>query len=141
MNCERHMPARTRRGPCLLLALLAGAVLSLALASAASAYINWTDSAPADTTIGRANLDGTGVNNSFSGGANTPAMPSVDGSYIYWANSGATTIGRAPLNDPSAAVQDFITTTGGPFGTAVDGTYIYWANGNQTIGRAPLNDP
>ncbi len=36
------------------------------------------------TTIGRANLDGTGVDQSFIGGANRPCGVAVDGADVYW---------------------------------------------------------
>jgi sugar lactone lactonase YvrE len=48
--------------------------------------------------IGRANLDGTGANPNFITSATNPDGLAVDGSHIYWANSGSTTIGRANLD-------------------------------------------
>jgi hypothetical protein len=95
--------------------------------------------------IGRANLDGTHVNQSFIKGANNPAGVAVDAAHIYWTNSGAyqtgkpTTIGRANLNG-TGVNERFITGTNGSCGLALAGGHIYWANNNSTtIGRANLN--
>src|SRR5438093_1191995 len=46
-------------------------------------------------TIGRANLGGQNVNQSFITGASAPFGMAVDSSHIYWANAGNKTIGRA----------------------------------------------
>ena len=96
-----------------------------------------------DSTIGRANLDGTGTNQSFITGANGPCGVAVAGGFIYWANWGVstpgTTIGRANL-DGTGANNDFITGANRPCGVAVDGTHVYWANiGANSIGRANLD--
>ncbi len=61
------------------------------------------------------------------------------GAYVYWANGGPSTIGRANL-DGSSANQSFISGASTPDGVAVDGQHIYWANeGGTTIGRANLD--
>jgi len=107
-----------------------------AIAPAANAYVYWASYG--DSTIGRANNDGSSVNESFIIGATSPAGVAVDGNHIYWANSGST-IGRANL-DGSGANQSFITGASDPFGIAVEGSHIYWANsGSGTIGRANLD--
>jgi hypothetical protein len=107
-------------------------------AGQADAYIYWTNFS--GHTVARANLDGTGVNQSFiavTGGG--PAGVAVDGSHIYWANADAGTIGRANL-DGSGAQQNFITGLSTPTGVAVNASYIYWGNkGTDTIGRADLS--
>jgi virginiamycin B lyase len=97
-----------------------------------------------DTTIGRANLDGSGANQSFIGGASGPCGVAVDSGHIYWANEGipfgqpGSTIGRANL-DGSGANQSFIRGASAPCGVAVDSGHVYWANViSGTIGRAPL---
>jgi virginiamycin B lyase len=107
--------------------------LFFACASQAHAYVYWTDGAAG--TIGRANLDGTGVDLDFITGAAAPRGIAVDEDHIYWAN--ATAIGRADL-DGSDVDQDFITAAAA--GVAVDGSYIYWTSpGAGTIGRASLD--
>src|SRR5262249_38875879 len=138
-GANRHRPrlARVGRGPRLLVALLAALVLSLALASGASAFVYWTNWAPNGTTIGRANLDGTSPNQSFITGGNAPCGIAVDANYIYWANNGGQ-VGRANING-TGATQDFITATSPPCGVAVNASYTYWANQTGSIGRANLN--
>jgi virginiamycin B lyase len=82
-------------------------------------HVYWTN-LDADT-IGRANLDGTGVNQSFITGASDPAGVAVDATHVYWSNAGTDTgtIGRANL-DGTGANQSFITGASGPAGVAVD---------------------
>ena len=63
------------RRAALVLATLA--VATLALAARADAFVYWTDQAT--DTIARANLDGTGVNQSFITGAGAPDGVAVDG--------------------------------------------------------------
>jgi virginiamycin B lyase len=102
--------------------------------------IYWADhSGGSGTTIGRANVDGSGVNKSFITGANAPDGVAVDGSHIYWANAGNGTIGRANL-DGSNVIQDFISGANDVGEIAVDDNHIYWTNiGNGTIGRANVD--
>jgi hypothetical protein len=119
------------------------AVLAAAwLAPAAHAYLYWAHRGnETGTTLGRANLNGTGVNQSFIGGATGPVGVAVDSAHIYWANTfGAhESIGRANL-DGSEANQSFITGGNYPCGVAVDDSHIYWTNASgNSIGRANLN--
>src|SRR5579871_2821565 len=90
------------------------------------AHIYWGDGASA---IGRANLDGTGVNRSFITGGDGRAYGfALDGTYLYWANSGVTqsfansatgtTIGRAKL-DGTDVEQNFIGGIYHPSGVAI----------------------
>jgi virginiamycin B lyase len=129
-------------------ACAAGIVLSLALAgggvpaaTAASGSPQIFYSDPGADSIGGAKLDGTGVDNTFIGGASgLQEMTAVNG-YLYWANGTAKTIGRASL-DGSGVNQSFIATGGanGPVGVAVNGQYVYWTDGgDDTIGRANLD--
>jgi virginiamycin B lyase len=69
--------------------------------------------------IGRANLDGTGADPNFITGATNPNGLAVDGSYLYWSNSGSTTIGRANL-DGTGVNQGLITGASSPAGVALD---------------------
>jgi hypothetical protein len=122
--------------------------------SAAPVHLYWTNntlawgSKPAATTIGRARLDGTGVELSFlSGTGRRPCGAALDRGHIYWAEAlggevgdpdegGA--IGRAN-RDGSAVNARFIPPpNGGGCGVAIAGRHIYWSNG-LTIGRARLD--
>jgi virginiamycin B lyase len=114
------------------------ASLGCAIAAAqAHAYVYWANSQ--HNTIGRAYLNGTGINQSFITGAHEPLGVAADAQHIYWANAGNDTIGRANL-DGTAVNESFITGANGVRSVAVTGQYIYWSNyGNDTIGRANLD--
>ena len=103
------------------------------------AHVYWTHG----TSIGRANVDRTAVNESFITGAvaapSTTDGVAVDGAHIYWTDGSSGTIGRANL-DSTGANPNFITGASGPAGVAVDGAHVYWANNaSGTIGRANLD--
>jgi virginiamycin B lyase len=74
-------------------------------------------------SIGRANLDGTGVDNRFITGAPGPCMLTIADRHIYWSNSGygttASTIARANL-DGSAVNERYVRGASSPCGVAVD---------------------
>ena len=95
-------------------------LLATALATAAAVgprtqtFIYWSSSTG---TIGRANLNGKGVNQSFIRGAGGGCGLAVDGAHIYWANEG-TMIGRASLNGKGVN-QSFIKGAEGPCKVAV----------------------
>ena len=78
-------------------------------------YIYWAG----DTTngISRANLNGTGVNQSFITGAATTDGIAVDSSHIYWTLPGPGRIARANL-DGSGANTSFIQNAGNPVAVA-----------------------
>ena len=76
-------------------------------------------------TIGRANLDGTGVNQNFITGAPGPNDVVVDSVYIYWTNyewpsslTSGTTIGRVNL-DGTQPNENFIAGAAAPAGLAI----------------------
>jgi hypothetical protein len=110
-----------------------------------AAHIYWTNE---DTrAIGRANLDGTGVNQNFVATASFPDAVAVDSGHIYWANLGGFAIGRANLD--GTGVNPFFVDAGPyPFGLAVDSGHLYWSHLNlssdpnaydDAIGRANLD--
>ena len=127
-------------------AVLAAAflLLGLAVASSASASVYWGNAVGPvfglpGTTIGRANNDGTGINQNFIGGASTPSAVAVDAAHVYWLNDDDHSIGRANL-DGTGVNQRFLTGTNA--GTlAVDGAHIYWTDvvTGDRIGRANLD--
>jgi hypothetical protein len=115
----------------------------------------WSPSSPA--AIGRANMDGTGVDDQFITGLAIPRSPAfqtadpcgiaVAGKYIYWMNNAEggkpLPIGRANL-DGTGVNKRFITgVPNGTCGIAVAGGHIYWTNGffksKYAIGRANLD--
>ena len=95
-------------------------------------------------TVGRANLDGTGVQQDFisgapiTGGRDLVLGVAVDSTSVYWSNFYSGTIGRANLNG-TGINQNFITRAAEPVGVAVDSAHVYWANFRSEIGRANLD--
>jgi virginiamycin B lyase len=90
-------------------------------------------------SIGRANLDGTGVNQTFVKNAGYVNNVAVGASGIWWAKDGS--VERANLNG-SCPTHNFISRSYAkgymqPSGLTLAGQYVYWSetNGNQ-IGRA-----
>ena len=117
----------------------------------AGKYIYWmnTEEGATPVTIGRANLDGTGVNKRFITGVTPGCGIAVVRGHIYWTNAGFVesryAIGRANL-DGTGVNQRFIRTAGIPCGVAAYQGHIYWgqstgglAHPSTTIGRANLD--
>jgi hypothetical protein len=120
-------------------------------------YIYWTN--PWIDTIGRANLDGTGINEQL---IECPAAwglfgVAVSGKYVYWVERDRNRIGRAELDEndnvrPGTVNRDWITQFArGPEGVVVTKNHVYWTNGfggypgpnweeyRNTIGRADID--
>lgn len=110
-------------------------------------YIYWVNHDTAGS-IGRANLNGTDVNENFvasEAGSNLSDINyatglTVTSSYIYWADTNQNSIARASTST-GGGVQQFISGLEAPRGVVVDGPYLYWANDldNGSIGRADLD--
>jgi hypothetical protein len=112
----------------------------LAGASAADAFVYWPSAVA--KTIGRANLDGTGVENSFVKTAGTPCGVASNGVYVYWAaeEGGVGHVGRANL--ATGVAEDHFITTADPLpcGVAVDSGHVYFNNfSHATIARTNLD--
>jgi hypothetical protein len=103
--------------------------------------------------IGRANLDGSGVNPNFIvlPGSNEPGqfggIPgglATDGTHLYWTiqSDEASIVGfvsKATL-DGTLVTRQLVTTGNGPLGIATSGGKLYWANSaNNTIGTANVD--
>ena len=111
-------------------------------------FIYWTNAN--QTTLGRAKLNGSGVNNAFIAGLSDVHGVTIDSKFIYWtqgAGVSTSSIGRANL-DGSGANPNFIPPSAGlNFATpvpeadiAVSPSGIFWVNtGTGKIGRANLD--
>ena len=141
--------ARPHRRGRLLAAILVAAIALLALPPLASAnFVYWASGG--QTTIGRAKLNGSGVNNAFISGLSNVGGVAVDSKFIYWTQGqGATsTIGRANLDGTgvnpnfiphAAGVQDFDNPPAHA-GIAVNSSSIFWGNtGSALIGKANID--
>ena len=109
-----------------------------------SGHIYWANTAG---YIGRADLNGQNVNNTFvTITAGSPPAPStslptgvaVDSGHIYWADEATVSIGRADLNGQNVN-QTFIAAVAqaglGPVFVEVDSSHIYWTTGG---GSSPV---
>ena len=129
----------------ILEALIAACACIGATAATANAYVYWTNVGPTGnggTTIGRANLDASGVTHHLVSTAGTPSGITLAGGQIYWSNSATNSIGRANLNGTGAAPTFIPNATVGaiePNALTSDGTYLYWSDQRRYIGRARLD--
>jgi hypothetical protein len=124
------MPARR-----LLIAI--AITVQLVFAASAHAYVYWGD--PHAGTIGRANNDGSGVEDAFIHTGGEPRAIAVNSSHIYWANEAGGTIGRANI-DGMEVEPNFIAGLDHPNGVTVSSSLIFWSTGgNQKIGSAELD--
>ena len=127
-------------------AVLAAIALLLLPPRAHGNFVYWANDT--ESTIGRAKINGTGVNNAFISGLSDVHSVAVDSKYIYWTQgAGATSsIGRANL-DGSGANPNFIPNSAGinfqnlpAPGIAVTQNAIFFGrNQPSSIGRANLD--
>ena len=82
------------------------------------AHIYWTNYESG--MIGRAKLDGSGVNRNFITDAGAPHGVAIHGEHIYWAAAGPL-VARANI-DGSGVNLNFITGANFSYGMAVDGS-------------------
>jgi hypothetical protein len=133
------MPERGTFALAALRAAVAFAAMALLLALAApraEAFIYWANTQ--SQTIGRANNDGSGVNDSFISTGAAPTAVAVNSTHIYWVNLKSESIGRAEI-DGNEVDNNFITGVKEPDGIAVNGSSIFWSTIPGPIGRADLN--
>jgi virginiamycin B lyase len=125
-----------RRG--LLLALPLALLSLMLMAAPAHAYLYFGQGNGSDCPIGRANLNGRGLDHSFIIQA-TCGSPAVDARHIYWIYVTARheDIARANI-DGTGVDGQFIAPRGGAGAVAVDHAHIYWSSPTG-IGRANLD--
>lgn len=110
--------------------------LSALSATSARAFIYWADTQ--QQRIGRANNDGSGIDNHFIATGVLPFAVAVDASHIYWVNQESNSIGRANI-DGTGVDNNFITGVTKPTGLAVNASSIFWSTIGGPIGRANIN--
>lgn len=123
-----------------LTALVICLVAAAGWSAQANASVFWGNSD--GDSIGRANLDGTNVDQNLMTGF-SPGGLAIEGNYIYWSNAdqSGNSIGRATLSGTEVE-PEFIPGLFEISSVAVSGSYIYWTAGGfavPTIGRAKLN--
>ncbi len=104
-----------------------------------SGHIYWAN--VVGRAIGRAKLDGTGVEPTFIKTPYEPNGVAVNASHVFWSNGVPGRIGRENL-DGSVVEPEFVKASAGPCGLAVDAGNIYWPTGNFAPGhieRVPLS--
>ena len=79
-------------------------------------HIYWANQSA--TSIGEANLNGTGKDEDFITTGSEPLGLAVDGEHIYWSNHKSTTLGEANL-DGSGVTPSLVTGATEPQGVAV----------------------
>jgi len=90
------------------------------------------------TEIGRANIDGTGVDPDFIAAANSRCGLTADSDFLYFLNEGGTRIGRATL-DGGTVAADFASIPEAFCGLSADYDYLYWASDSgNTVGVVPV---
>ena len=123
----------------LLAAFLGVMLVTTLLVNDCSAYVYWTNWDI--NAIARANLDGTGVDQSWIEGCWIPWGIAVDENYVYWSNALEIfgSIGRANL-DGTGADPFWITWCSESYGVAVDQGHVYWPTyyPSNTVGQANL---
>ena len=148
---SRQMQPSARTFAALLALVATLLVLPLALAPRAetkAALSSPVDNPPREgMAVGRANLDGTGVDRNLVSALGVAGDVAVNDSHVYWTRSESyppsfvfvnNAIGRANL-DGSHADPNFISGLPGfSSGIAVDAEHVYWKSGDN-IGRANLD--
>ena len=103
-------------------------------------FLYWT--VPDANAIGRAGMNGTGVDQTFITGLQGVQGVAVNSAGIFWTNTGIGSIGRANL-DGTGINQNFITGASPSNLMAADADHLYWAIFGpqlaESIGRADVS--
>jgi virginiamycin B lyase len=122
--------------------VLAALALLIAPPHAHGNFVYWSSGSP-NSSIGRAKINGTGLNRNFITGLGNPDGVAVDSRFVYWSDRGNNTIGRANLDGTGINPSFIATGVDSPVGVAVNGSGIYWGNnpggGPATISHANLD--
>jgi len=134
--------------PALLAVVLGAPVPSAAAGGGSEARIFWTDAnwwGTAKAELGTANADGTKARalvraEAGPPGAHQTGYVAVDpqGRYVYWARQSPDTGIRRIRMDGTG--EDWVITTGSPFGVAVSSSRVYWTDDvASTIARSRID--
>jgi virginiamycin B lyase len=104
-------------------------------------FLYWTNTWSG--TIGRSNLDGSGVNQNFVTGLVFPSGIDIEGGFLYFTSfdtvASASEVGRANI-DGTGVNSNFITGGTGTSSVEATSSFLYWSNSeNNTIGRSNLD--
>jgi virginiamycin B lyase len=106
-------------------------------------FVYWANQGSATQGIGRAKLNGSEVEQSFSTieGAGNPSAIAVDSNYIYYSRLGSPWIGRVELaGTGNEAFFTYSYVESGAKGLAVDSGHFYWSNPKEGwVGRAKID--
>jgi hypothetical protein len=106
-------------------------------------HLYWTTGNESNNYIGRANKNGTGIDNQFIDPLNPVCGVTADSGHIYWAHSpgtdAASGIGRATLAGGTVESNWVNIPIGNPCGVAVNATHLFWGGGNDAIGRVDID--
>src|SRR5436853_242252 len=110
------------------LGLLAGILLTLALAAPAGAYIYWAE--PQRPAIARAENDGSGIDKNFITAAVEPCGVALDSGHVYWVDLTSTEarIGRSSLDGGFVQAEYVKIGAAFPCGVAVYSASIFWSD-------------
>ena len=125
LRADSRVDRESSRAALFVAALLA---LALALAPRADAYVYWAN---CDTSIGRANLDGSAPNQSFIAGANDPMRGGGRRRARLLGERAATRHDRARQPRRHRRRPELHQRREQPRGVAVDGQHVYWANSRR----------
>jgi hypothetical protein len=116
-----RVPADGGSAPTTLVGLPGAAIGTTSLA-AAGGFLYIGELKGASNSIARVQTDGGNLDESFIPNVHLPTGVASDGTYIYWVDHAANTIGRALLGTTGATniQSSFVSEPGGPDGVAVD---------------------
>lgn len=129
----------------MLAAVMVGVTATQAQAASSERHLYWTVADEDDPSIGRAKVNGSGVNQNFISGLGLTFGIAANTNNLYLGNSNEDQLGidRTKL-DGSSVVKSLIKSDRPVYGMVTDSKYVYWAGAGKdqpemTIGRARLD--